>query len=91
VILDRSKWKENFRSRETILGLLVGFAGVILLFGERLVHSLSGAGATGVDAAAAGGTNWQVVALVVLLLGSISWASGNLFMPSTGRREIPIR
>src|SRR5258708_10800447 len=74
VVLDRRKWQENFRSRETILGLLVGFAGVILLFGERLIHSLSPAG--GVPGA---GTNWQVIALLVLLLGSISWASGSLY------------
>lgn len=97
VLLDRSKWKENFSSKETIIGLLVGFAGVILLFGEQLFHSLSGAGATGAGvsagagavqasgaAAAAGaghtgGTNWQVVAMLVLLMGSISWASGSLY------------
>src|SRR5262245_49287261 len=27
VILDQPKWKENFRSRSTLLGLLVGFIG----------------------------------------------------------------
>jgi drug/metabolite transporter (DMT)-like permease len=82
VLLDRSKWKENFRSKETIVGLTVGFAGVILLFGERLVHSLSGtaaAGSAGAGVAVAGSTNWQALAMVVLLLGSISWASGSLY------------
>lgn len=88
VLLDRRKWQENFRSKETILGLLVGFAGVILLFGERLFMSLSvdpaGAanGTTNVAASGvpgAAGTNWQVVALLVLLAGSISWASGSLY------------
>jgi drug/metabolite transporter (DMT)-like permease len=86
VLLDRRKWQENFRSRETILGLLVGFVGIILLFGEQLLHSLSGSGAAGgtvtyaaSGAAGAVGTNWQAVALLVLLLGSISWASGSLY------------
>jgi drug/metabolite transporter (DMT)-like permease len=89
VLLDRRKWKENFRSRETILGLLVGFAGVILLFGERLVHAtaetVTAAGVGNAAASGAGhgvtaaGTNWQAVALLVLLLGSISWASGSLY------------
>src|SRR5258708_1624366 len=74
VVLDRRKWQENFRSRETILGVLVGFACVILLFGEMLIHSLSPGG--GIPGA---GTNWQVIALLVLLLGSISWASGSLY------------
>ncbi|HXB90861.1 MAG TPA: EamA family transporter, partial [Puia sp.] len=96
VLLDRRQWKENFRSRKTIVGLLVGFAGVILLFGEQLSHSL-GAAAAGSNAAgavapsvAAGsnaanvttvapGTNWPMVALVVLVLGSISWAAGSLY------------
>ena len=86
VLLDRRKWQENFRSRETILGLLVGFAGIILLFGEQLLHTLSGSGVAGgavthavSGAAVTAGTNWQAVALLVLLLGSISWASGSLY------------
>lgn len=69
VLLDRSKWKENFRSRETIIGLLIGFAGVILLFGERLLGgSLRNAGG-----------HWQIIALGVLLVSSIFWASGSLY------------
>jgi drug/metabolite transporter (DMT)-like permease len=69
VLLDRGKWSENFRSRETIIGLLIGFAGVILLFGERLL---------GGTMHSAGG-HWQVIALGVLLLSSIFWASGSLY------------
>jgi len=74
VILDRRKWQENFRSKETILGLLVGFAGVILLFGERLLHSISSAGGV-----AGVGTGGQALALLVLLAGSICWAAGSLY------------
>ena len=77
VVLDKGKWRENFRSRNTIIGLLVGFAGVILLFGEQLLHSLPSAG--GAAARAGGTTNWSIIALVVLLLGSISWAAGSLY------------
>jgi drug/metabolite transporter (DMT)-like permease len=88
VVLDKGKWSENFRSRETIIGLLVGLAGVMLLFGEQLLQSFApavpAAGAAGVVADAAGvvpadGHNWSVIALVVLLLGSISWAAGSLY------------
>ena len=74
VLLDKSKWRENFRSRRTIIGLLVGFAGVTLLFGEQLSHTLLAPAH-----AAAAGHNWPVIALVVLLLGSISWAAGSLY------------
>ena len=72
VLLDRRQWKTNFRSRNTIIGLLVGFAGVILLFGEQLSHSLP----VGVGKA---GTNWPMIALAVLVLGSVSWAAGSLY------------
>lgn len=80
VLLDKSKWQENFRSKETIGGLLIGFAGVILLFGERLMHSFGGA-----SSAADGGTvknvggHWQVIALGVLLISSVAWAAGSLY------------
>jgi drug/metabolite transporter (DMT)-like permease len=82
VLLDRSKWRENFRSRETILGLLVGFAGVILLFGERLFSATSGelqaaSGDGGTVSNAAG--HWQVIALGVLVVSSICWAAGSLY------------
>lgn len=82
VVLDRSKWRENFRSKEIIIGLLVGFAGVILLFGERLVHSFGrAAGKAGTDGGTVTGAggHWQVIALAVLLISSICWASGSLY------------
>ena len=66
VVLDKGKWGENFRSKSTIVGLVVGFAGVLLLFIEQL-----GGGLTG--------RHMEMVALAVLVLGSISWASGSLY------------
>jgi drug/metabolite transporter (DMT)-like permease len=87
LLLDKRKWAENFRSRETMVGVLVGFAGVILLFGERLVGA-GGAGAaeTGAEtsrvlsgASSNSGGHWQLVAMVVLLFGSVSWAGGSLY------------
>jgi drug/metabolite transporter (DMT)-like permease len=81
VLLDRRKWKENFSSRETIIGLLVGFAGVILLFGEKLLQAMRGVdipGAAG-ESKNVAGAPVEVIALVVLLLGSISWAAGSLY------------
>lgn len=69
VVLDRGKWRENFRNRSTIIGLVVGFGGVLLLFAEQL------RGGVTMDR----GRHMQMVALVVLVLGSISWASGSLY------------
>jgi drug/metabolite transporter (DMT)-like permease len=97
VVLDKGKWKENFGNRATIIGLVIGFAGVLLLFGEKLregfgagapangatVQTASAAQATGAGAAhaasAGAATNWQAIALGVLVLGSISWAAGSLY------------
>lgn len=73
VLLDTPKWKENFSSRPTIIGLLVGFAGVILLFSERVSLALSSSG----DAV-------QVTGLIVLVIGSMCWAGGSLYSKYNG-------
>lgn len=67
VLLDKPKWKENLTSRKTIIGLLIGFAGVILLFSEQTAKAFS----TVAD-------HYQLLGLVVVLVGSISWACGSL-------------
>jgi drug/metabolite transporter (DMT)-like permease len=88
VVLDKGKWKENFRSRATVAGLVVGSIGVLLLFGERLIGgagdgagTASGVVANGaaIPAGAAAGHNWPMIALIVLVIGSISWAAGSLY------------
>ncbi len=68
VTLDKRNWAINFSSREMIAGLLIGFVGVILLFSENAAHALS-----------ASGNGMQVVALFVLIGGSVSWAGGSLY------------
>jgi drug/metabolite transporter (DMT)-like permease len=93
VLLDKGKWQENFRSRSTIFGLVVGFGGVLLLFAEQLKGGIVNAGGAsrvsgvtgvvesvaGAGAVAGAGRHMEMVALVVLVLGSISWASGSLY------------
>src|SRR5580698_4851947 len=36
VVLDKSNWSVNLKSKATIIGLVVGFGGVILLFSEQI-------------------------------------------------------
>jgi drug/metabolite transporter (DMT)-like permease len=72
VVLDKPKWKINFRSRRTVAGLLLGFAGVILLFGERLHHAFSSIGSSS-----------EIVGLALLMIGVISWAGGSLYSKYT--------
>ena len=68
VLLDKPKWKENLSSTPTLVGLAVGFLGVILLFWEQAALVMSGS----LDSAA-------LVGLVILLIGSISWAGGSIY------------
>jgi drug/metabolite transporter (DMT)-like permease len=67
VVLDKPKWKENLTSRPTILGLIVGFIGVILLFSEQTSKALGT------------GNGHQVIGLIVLIIGAMSWAGGSLY------------
>lgn len=67
VVLDKPKWKENLTSRNTIMGLIVGFIGVILLFSEQTSKALGT------------GNGHQVIGLIVLIIGAMSWAGGSLY------------
>lgn len=69
VVLDKPKWGENLRSSSTIMGLIVGFIGVILLFAEQLMHTLNNNNQ---------GTT-QILGIVLLLLAPIGWAAGSLY------------
>lgn len=69
VVLDRGKWRENFRSKATIAGLVVGSAGVLLLFGQKLRD----------EAGAGGGGRQEMAALAMLVVASVSWAAGSLY------------
>lgn len=68
VILDKPKWKENLKSSSTVLGLIIGFIGVILLFAEQMVHTLNDAQ-----------NDMQLLGIALLLLAPIGWAAGSLY------------
>lgn len=78
VLLDGRNSRANFRSRETLAGLLIGFVGVVLMFSE------SAKTAFGPQR-----DNWQTIALIVLVIGSMSWAGGSLYAKynSTGNSQ----
>lgn len=71
VLLDKSRWTENFNNLSTISGLLIGFAGVIILFYEKVLGSFNGSG-----------QSTDVLSLLFLILGSIAWAAGSLYSKS---------
>lgn len=76
VIFDRPKWKQNFSSIPTLLGLVLGFIGVILLFAEQLNIATDTA------------SMWQsVIGLLILIVGSISWTVGSLYTKYVVEKE----
>jgi drug/metabolite transporter (DMT)-like permease len=66
VILDKPKWRTNFSNTNTILGLIFGFIGVILLFWDKL----SGASIS---------SDKEALGLLLLSFSVIGWAGGSLF------------
>jgi drug/metabolite transporter (DMT)-like permease len=87
VLLDRGQWGVNFRSKSTRAGLGMGFVGVLLLFVQRL-EAKGDAVSAGARAVVSGGGRATLAdasgrafttAMLVLLIGSISWAAGSLY------------
>ena len=66
VVLDKRQWKYHFSNKQIILGLIVGFAGVILLFSGRGSADLFS-------------SKMKIISLIVLLIGTIGWTIGSLY------------
>lgn len=82
VLLDRQNWGINLKNRSTILGLIVGFGGVILLFGEQMGAIFSG-----------GSVQSKLPWMLVLIIGSMCWAWGSLYSkhkPSEGSAAVNV-
>ena len=69
VLLDKPKWSENLRSKSIIAGLLIGLAGVILLFSEQVSEAMSLQGSESVT----------IGSMVMLVIASITWSGGSLY------------
>jgi drug/metabolite transporter (DMT)-like permease len=82
VLLDRQNRKVNFSSRSTITGLVIGFIGVILLFGEQLDGLLAG-----------NNMGAKLFPMLMLIIGSISWSGGSIYAkhhPSEGSDAVNV-
>lgn len=69
VLLDKPKWSENLRSKSIIAGMLIGLAGVILLFSEQVSEALSLRGSESV----------KMSSMVMLVIAAITWSGGSLY------------
>lgn len=66
VLLDKSQWKFYFSNKIIIIGFLVGFAGVLLLF--------AGKGSTDFLE-----NKMKLISFFVLITGTVAWATGSLY------------
>jgi len=66
ILLDKRQWRYNFSNSKIIAGIVIGFAGVLLLF----------AGKGTADFAA---DRIKLISFFVLIVGTIGWAVGSLF------------
>lgn len=77
IILDKPKWKENFSSIPTLLGLILGFLGVVMLFAEQIF------GASAND----GDNDKKLTAMIVMTVGTIGWTVGSLISKYNKKSE----
>ncbi len=73
VVLDKANWRVNLSNKTTIGGIIIGFAGVLLLFGEQIMKSLNGSLSTA-----------QLTGFILLVLSPIAWCAGSLYSKKHG-------
>lgn len=66
VLLDKRKWHFHLSNKKIIFGLLIGLAGVALLFSDSATFNLQG-------------NRMQFVSIFVMIFGSLMWVSGSLY------------
>jgi len=75
--LDVPMWKKNFRNPATVIGIIAGFLGVLMLYIEQIE---------------AGGASHEhgEYGVLILVFGCISWALGSLYAKyrSSGAEEV---
>lgn len=79
VLLDKRNWAINLTNKSTIIGLIIGFGGVILLFSDQIKSIFNGDGASKLP--------W----MLLLIVGTISWSWGSLFSkhrPASGSASV---
>jgi drug/metabolite transporter (DMT)-like permease len=70
VLLDKRHWKFHFTNKWILIGLVVGFAGVLLLFADGQTMGF-------------GSDRMKLISFFVLTGGTILWAIGSLYVKYT--------
>ncbi|WP_346858369.1 EamA family transporter [uncultured Draconibacterium sp.] len=73
LLLDFPMWKKNFRNPFTIVGIVIGFLGVLMLYLEQYLNENI--------------TSLHNTGIYILIFGCISWAVGTLYTKYFSMRE----
>lgn len=76
IVLDKPNWKANFKNLPVVVGLFLGFFGVVMLFGDRLAQALD-----------ASQRQSNFLGMSLLLLGALAWTAGSLYSKYYGKTE----
>ncbi len=68
IVLDKPNWKTNFHNLPVVVGLFMGFFGVVMLFGDRIAQAFD-----------ASERQASIMGMTLLLLGALSWTIGSLY------------
>ena len=82
VLMDKPQWKATFSNRSAMSGLIIGFIGIVLLFGEKVSTLFYGSG-----------NHAEIVAMLLLMFGSLCWTAGSLYSkyrPSSGSNTVNV-
>ena len=69
IVLDKPKWKQNFSSLPTVLGVIFGFIGVLMLFYEQTTSTHVNPEQQFLN----------TVGMIVLIICAIAWSLGSLY------------
>lgn len=75
VVLDRTHWKLYFQNPFILIGVVLGFGGMLTLFGEKLATANMGEG------------DFEVIATLLTLFGAVCWVFGTLLYKSYPPRD----
>ena len=72
VLIDKRNWRANFTNRNTVIGLIIGFIGVLMLFRDSATKSIATSGGVA-----------SIIGFLILLIGMFSWAGGSIYTKYT--------
>lgn len=72
VLIDKRNWRANFTNKNTVIGLIIGFVGVLLLFRDSASKAVEVSGGTA-----------SIIGFLILLVGMFSWTGASIYSKYT--------